>query len=176
MNTNTATDAPVAMGTRSQSTSSSSSSSSQSVNLIDKIKSDHRTVEMLYQRFQSTPATEIDTKNSIKADIIKELCIHAACEEMVLYPAVNKFVNGSKSKDGETLAQHSLEEHREMKQGLYDLEQIDHNNITAITAKLDQVMADVMHHVKEEESELLPALEKSVTQQQLYDFGSSFFT
>jgi len=58
-------------------------------NAIELIKSDHRKVEQLYQRYQSING-QTQQKQPIIQEICHELAIHAKLEEDIFYPAVER--------------------------------------------------------------------------------------
>ena len=56
--------------------------------IITIIKNDHQTVENLWKKFGQT--SDVEQRKQIAWTIIKELSVHAACEEEVLYPLLRK--------------------------------------------------------------------------------------
>jgi hemerythrin superfamily protein len=135
---------------------------------ITLLEQDHRTVERLYEEYQS--ATDADRKQQIVHTITRELSIHAEIEEMHLYPLAADVVD-----DGEDLAEHSKEEHQEVKE---TLDQIDSMSVgdEGFDEKLAEMMADVSHHVAEEESELFPKLRASIDDERLMELGRKLQT
>lgn len=129
---------------------------------ISLIKGDHRTVEGLFQQF-SDPA--VDERAQVVGAIIHELSVHAAVEEMILYPAVRKSVPG-----GESLANEALQEHQQVKETLAQLDGMDvtDQRVAAMVAELQAAVGD---HVREEESEILPALQSALGSEEIDDMG-----
>src|SRR5690348_1398133 len=117
---------------------------------ITLLKNDHRTVERLFRDFEKSGSHATVTKRSIADRIIKELAIHAAIEEQVLYPAVRATVPGT-----EDLTLESLEEHHVVKWQLSELDGMDPAH-ERYEAKMSVLIENVRHHVKEEESNLFP--------------------
>ena len=72
--------------------------------------------------------------------------------------------------DGDRLAEEAVHEHLEMKQTLNQLD-----SMSAGDAELDQRMAEliaeVRHHVGEEESEILPRIRQAVSEDDLQELG-----
>ena len=95
-----------------------------------------------------------------------ELMVHAAIEEKVFYPAAK---NVEPTRD---LVLESIEEHKQIKKVLRDLEQAD-KSTDEWRAGLKVLMEDVMHHVEEEEKELFPKVRtKVLSKEQLEELGT----
>jgi hemerythrin superfamily protein len=130
---------------------------------IQLLTADHTDVEQLFLQIESSPAGEAG--DDIVGNVVRELSVHAAIEEQVLYPAMRKAL-----PDGETLVQEAIDEHQEVKETLAAIERAT----TAAERRrlLDGLIADVRHHVEEEETELFPKLRASVASQELQDMGT----
>jgi iron-sulfur cluster repair protein YtfE (RIC family) len=99
--------------------------------------------------------------------IVKELSIHAAIEENELYPVIREHVPG-----GEAHVSESLQEHQEAKEALAELDRIDGEDPN-LDRTVTTLIADVRHHVREEESEMLPKLRRSLDRKALRDLGDA---
>ena len=130
---------------------------------IELIKSDHRTADEMFTRFEQ--ASDRAQKGEIMREIIAELSRHAAIEEAILYPAIRELV-----PDGEELVHHADEEHLEVKMVLAELERMSPDD-AEFEEKAMSMIGDTRHHVSEEESEVLPALMRAATQDQLMELG-----
>jgi hemerythrin superfamily protein len=119
-------------------------------NAIELIKSDHRKVEQLYQRYQSAGG-QTQQKQSIIQEICHELTVHAKLEEEIFYPAVESKLG----RDGANLVEEALEEHNEMKRAISKL-QASMFDGPECSRVFQEMMEGVQHHVKEEESKMLP--------------------
>jgi len=123
-------------------------------NAIELIKSDHRKVEQLYKRYQSANGQTQQKQSSIP-EICHELAIHAQLEEEIFYPAVERKLG----REGAELVNEALKEHDEMKRAISKLQAS-----TFAGPECDRVFQELMkgvqHHVKEEESEMLPQAEQ----------------
>lgn len=126
---------------------------------------DHRTVEALFRRFERAAAEDHALKRELVDEIIKELSVHAGIEEQILYPHIREHVPG-----GEELASEGLEEHQEAKELLQQLEQMDGQDPQFATVA-GKLIADVRHHVEEEEGEFFPALQQAAGPERLADLG-----
>lgn len=113
--------------------------------VTDLIKKDHRAVEQLFSRFESSGDAQIAMQ------VCDELTIHAQLEEQLVYPATEKRVDAE-------LTEHGEHEHDEMKKHI--------SRIRAGQGDLRQHMSElqkiVQDHVQEEETELLPKAEQKL--------------
>ena len=87
---------------------------------------------------------------------------------MALYPFVAK-----KLPNGEKMVSDALAEHQRMKEDLYALDQAEMTDPT-FDAAFQAVVRDTQHHVKEEESHLLPSLKQACNQQELQELTDQF--
>jgi len=129
---------------------------------IQLLTTDHGEVEAMFRQVESLP--EGDARQQIVQEIIRELSVHAAIEEQVLYPAMRKAL-----PDGETLVQEAIDEHQAAKETLAAIERAD--NSTERDQHLVRLMGDVRHHVEEEETELFPKLAASIGSTELREMG-----
>lgn len=134
------------------------------MDVIALLKNDHRTVEGLFARFEKAKKGQ---KRKIVDEIIRELAIHASVEETLVYPAARKLV---KSSEDQVLE--SLEEHHIVKWTLDELRKMSADN-ERFEAKVTVLKEMVGHHVKEEETELLPKMKKALSKKQLADLGEA---
>jgi hemerythrin superfamily protein len=132
---------------------------------ITLLKQDHKTVEKLFKQFEK--AKQPAQQRKIARQVIKELSIHAAIEEMLFYPAVRARV----PKAEETVLE-ALEEHYIVKWVLSELEDMkpDHERFKA---KMTVMIESVRHHVEEEESELFPDVRKAIKRKELAELGEA---
>ena len=125
-------------------------------NAIELITSDHRTVEQLYQRYHSAGGQPQQQQALIQA-ICHELTIHAKLEEGIFYPAVERMLG----KEGARLVQEALKEHDDMKRAISKL-QASRFSGPECDHRFQEMMTGVQHHVKEEETELLPQAQQQL--------------
>jgi len=123
--------------------------------VFDVIIDEHRLVEKLYAGFQQ--GAENADKQIIVHNLIKLLSMHAACEEMALYPVMK-----TKLPNGPQLVQHALAEHLQVKRLLFDLDNMLVGQ-SGFDDKVHECLKDVLQHVKEEETDLLPSLQQACT-------------
>lgn len=132
------------------------------MNVIDLLENDHTAVNELFRRFQI--AEKAETKDEIAKEIVHDLSVHAAVEEMFLYPLVRLKLDGE-------VADHAIEEHAEVKELLATIE-----NTSAGSAAHDDTMAKVIesvrHHVEEEERDMFARLRDNTDTDTLEQLGS----
>lgn len=137
---------------------------------ITQLKADHKTVETLFKQFEKSGDGAKVAKRDIVERIIKELSVHAAIEEQVFYPTVRKEVDGVEDEVLE-----SLEEHHIAKWVLSELDGMDPSD-ERFDAKVTVLIENVRHHVKEEESELFPAVRAALGRKRLNEIGDLLAT
>jgi hemerythrin superfamily protein len=135
------------------------------VDAIEILESDHRRVEQLFDRFRGAEG-DAREKGRVVDQVIRELSVHAAIEEEIFYPAVRAAVAG-----GDDLVEHSLEEHREVKELLAELGTMSPDD-PAFDPKVEKVISDVSEHVKEEEGDHFPRLRQAISANELLEMGA----
>jgi hemerythrin-like domain-containing protein len=98
-------------------------------------------------------------------ELDRELSVHAEIEEKIFYRATKE------AEPTRDLVLESIEEHKQIKLVLADLEQTDMTT-DVWGAALKVLEEDVMHHVGEEENELFPRVRKVLSKEQLQDLGA----
>jgi len=115
------------------------------------IRADHTHVMATFHRF------EAESSPAKKQAIVKAVClaleIHAQLEEEIFYPALRN-VDGN----NQVLAK-ARPEHDEMKRLIAELREMEAGD-AGYDDKFLELMRDVIHHVADEESVLLPAAER----------------
>ncbi len=134
---------------------------------ITLLRTDHKTVEQLFRRFEKAGDRAHVEKRRIVDRIIEELSVHAAIEEQVFYPVARATV-----PDTEDIALESLEEHHIVKWLLSELVGLDPTN-ERFDAKVTVLIENVRHHVKEEESDFLPKVRGELGRTALDDLGKA---
>lgn len=135
------------------------------MNAIALLKADHKTVEALFRKFEALGDKAAKQKRKVVDQIVKELSIHAAVEEQLLYPAIRSAV-----PEHAELALEAIEEHHVVKWLLEEVRTMapDHERFAP---KMRVLMEAVRHHVKEEEGELFPELRRALSGKQLIELG-----
>jgi hemerythrin superfamily protein len=132
-------------------------------NAITIIKRDHRAVKTDYKKFQG--ARTDSEKQKIAAKIFDALDAHAKMEETLFYPAVRAEANAK----ARNMIDSSLAEHTEMKTLIKRFR--SEKEEEGFGMKIDELLAGVMHHVKEEENVLLPEVKKHMKEERLQELG-----
>ena len=132
---------------------STSSGTADAPDAIELIKQDHRKVQMLFGDFEALrnrAALEPDAKLRLVREICAELTVHAQIEEEILYPAIRRAIGQDDLVDA------AEDEHAEANALISEL-----CGMQATDPDLDATMVElakvVMHHVQEEERDLLTA-------------------
>lgn len=133
---------------------------------VELLTSHHRDVEQLWTRAQETHAAgDQSTASDLGQRIITLLSQHDAIETQLLYPALR-----DTGERGDTLAEHSLEEHQKVRELLKaadgDLDD------TKGWSNLAEALSHVIEHVGEEESQVFPLL-RTAGQEELYELGDT---
>jgi hemerythrin HHE cation binding domain-containing protein len=110
------------------------------------LKKDHKRVKELFDKFEKS--TNRASKKKIVEAALKELKLHAAIEEELFYPAV-------RSPVGKKVMNEADEEHHVAKLLIAELSNMSGAE-SHFDAKFMVLAENVRHHIREEESEMLP--------------------
>ena len=118
-------------------------------NAADIIRSDHSQVMVLFHRYKSssTPAA----KKAVVAGVCLALEIHAQVEEEIFYPALRVAAG--------PVVEQLVPEHDEMRRLIGELRAMD-PGAPGYDATFMTLMRAVIHHVADEETQLLPDAER----------------
>jgi hemerythrin superfamily protein len=134
--------------------------------LVDAIVTDHREVQGVFAEIESSGDPRV--RQELVEHVIVELVRHSVAEEQYLYPTARKAL-----PDGDEVADHEIAEHAEAEELMKTLENTD-----ATDPKFDELvgklMADIRHHLEEEESDLLPKLRAACDAEELRELGKKF--
>lgn len=123
------------------------------MNAVKLLKEDHRQVAALFEQFDGA---DDDDKGEIAGRVCRMLTVHAQIEEELLYPAAR----GALEEQDAGLVDEATVEHASVKDLVGQIESSDSSD-ELFDAKVKVLGEYVTHHVKEEEGELFPKLEKS---------------
>lgn len=137
------------------------------MNALTLIKQDHRNVEDLFKKFEAASENANVAKRGLRDKIVEQLSVHAAVEELVLYPALREEL-----PDSEQDVLEALEEHHTAKLLLSELEKLDPTH-ERFTAKMTVLIENVRHHVEEEEETLFPTIRKAFGTKRLEELGEA---
>ncbi|MFE4447175.1 hemerythrin domain-containing protein [Streptomyces sp. NPDC056820] len=133
-------------------------------NVIEELMADHREVEEIFGRIQST-AGQGQELRSLVDEVTIELVRHSVAEEQYLYPTVREHV-----ADGDRIADKEIADHSRIEQLLKQLERINADD-PQMSALLQQLMEEVAAHVEDEENTLFPLLRQACSSEMLDDLG-----
>jgi hemerythrin superfamily protein len=135
------------------------------VDAITLLKQDHKTVNALFKRFEKLGDRATAAKKQIAEQVVKELSVHAAVEELVFYPAVKGI-----SDDLKDHVLESLEEHHVVKWLLSELDDMSPEH-ERFDAKMTVLIESVRHHVQEEEQDFFPQVRQALGRKTLAELG-----
>lgn len=120
------------------------------------IRVDHSHVLTLFHRYKS--GTSPSKKRALVSNACLAIQVHAQLEEEIFYPALRNVMSGDPVLDK------SEPEHEEMRRLIADLREITGRDSAVLDAECDEKFFDLMrlviHHVADEETKLLPAAER----------------
>lgn len=118
--------------------------------VTDFLKKQHREVEMLFARIEKASGV---TKSALVRELASKLAAHMRIEEELVYPLASRI-----EKD---ITMESLEEHTVAAFALKRLAEAGPDHETA-DAKIKTLKDLIQHHVEEEESSMLPKLDREL--------------
>ena len=123
------------------------------------LKAEHKMAEGIIGMMEKTTEADVKKRAVLLFQLQHALGKHAVQEEDVIYCAMRAL--------GDTAAADELghEHNAQVKQGLYDLEQIDKAS-PAWLARVAELKADIMAHVRKEEDEYYPALKAKLSDEE----------
>jgi hemerythrin superfamily protein len=134
-----------------------------SPSITDMIRFDHSHVMVTFHQYTS------DKRPSVKKALAETICdaleIHATLEEEIFYPAMRPRAADRKVMDK------SEPEHMEMRRLIDELRRTDPRD-SRHDELVFELMRDVVHHVADEETVLLPEAEQLMTKERLSELGT----
>ena len=119
--------------------------------ILDMLREDHRKVKKLFEEFED--AKNSRAKQEIVDTALEELEIHAQLEEELIYPAIRPEI------DDEDLMDEAVEEHHVVHVLIAELKKMKAGD-DRFDAKFTVLAENVKHHIKEEETEMFPKIQK----------------
>ena len=130
--------------------------------ITDMIRFDHSHVLVTFHQYTA------DAKPKVKKALAETICdaleIHATLEEEIFYPAMRNIDNG------EPVLLKSVPEHNEMRRLIGELRATPATDVRH-EQLLHELMRDVIHHVADEETVLLPHAERLLGKDRLSELG-----
>lgn len=134
---------------------------------IKLLKEDHKKVKALFAEVEGLGERAATQRKNLFQKIDRELTLHAKIEETLFYPEFKKRADSSDERD-EVLE--AYEEHGVVKAMIGELENLDPKD-EKYKAKLTVLKELVMHHVKEEETELFKMAREMFEPEELDQIG-----
>ena len=125
-------------------------------NVLDLLNTDHREVEQLFAQFESTQDFEIALQ------ICQELTVHAAVEEEIVYPVLERI--------DRSIEQEAEEEHQEAKELITRIEAMSPGDPDLVPTVM-KLKGAIQHHVSEEEGEAWPKMRAATGTDRLERLG-----
>lgn len=122
---------------------------------ITLLKNDHQKVKQAFAKYEELGPYAYVGKKKLADEICAELTLHTQLEEEIVYPAFREKLADSKDLANEAKVEHDSAKIliKEIKQMQADEELFD--------AKVKVLAEYIDHHVKEEENEMFPLMQKS---------------
>jgi hemerythrin-like domain-containing protein len=124
------------------------------------LESQHRKVEALFKKLEGGRAEPA----AVLEELANSLAAHMAIEQDIFYPMVSKI--------DEELVGESFEEHALAELALKRLLSTDPED-DSFDARVTALKELIEHHVKEEEEELFPKVEKKIDEEELKQIGKT---
>ncbi|MBB4689085.1 hemerythrin domain-containing protein [Amycolatopsis jiangsuensis] len=131
--------------------------------LVTVITEDHRAVERVFTELENEPRA--GNRKEVTDHVIAELVRHSVAEEQYMYPAARKYLD-----DGDSIADHEVEEHAEAEKLMKQLERKEPGD-PEFEPLLRKLIGDIRHHIEDEEGDLLPQLRKACSPEELHRLG-----
>lgn len=122
---------------------------------ITLLKADHRAVEKLFKQYEklAEEGGSHARKEKLADKICKELKVHTQIEEEIFYPGVHGAIE-------EDLLKEAVVEHSSAKELISQIESMDAGD-ELFDAKVQVLAEYIIHHVKEEETEMFPKVKEA---------------
>jgi len=130
------------------------------------LKKDHAAVKALFKKFESAGDRAEQTKQRLFAQVKAELDAHAAIEEEIFYPAMQKV----RSKEVQDMVLEAIEEHKVVKTLLAEIAELTPDD-DVFDAKMKVLQENVEHHADEEEEEMFPKAEEHLSEERREELG-----
>ncbi|HZA76082.1 MAG TPA: hemerythrin domain-containing protein [Acidimicrobiales bacterium] len=132
---------------------------------ISVLKDDHKLVKKLFREFEGTTDRAVKTRERLSGRIVKELSVHAAIEEEILYPRLREAL-----QKGDRLADHALDEHQHAKELLARIEDMSGDS-PELAETMGELIQAITAHVEEEEGDVFKQLREAVGRDDLTRWG-----
>ncbi len=141
----------------------------QQQDVIEILEQDHREVEEMFAELESLRGASTEEEKSRRKDVTEQVTIelvrHSVAEEVLVYPKVEDKVSAEE-------VEHARKEHAEAEETLHRLEKLDADD-PAFDDELATLMAEIRHHIEDEEGEMFAHMRKAFTDDELRGMGTA---
>lgn len=135
--------------------------------VIEVLEHDHREVEQMFAELESLRGATTEDARSRRKELTErvtiELVRHSVAEEVLVYPQVEKKVSADE-------AEHARKEHAEAEEVMHRLEKLDADD-PGFDAALAELMAEIRHHIADEEGQMFAHMRQVIAQDDLRKLG-----
>jgi len=135
--------------------------------VIEVLEHDHREVEEMFAELESLRGASTEDARSRRKELTEQVTIelvrHSVAEEVLVYPKVEKDVSAEE-------AEHARKEHAEAEETLQRLEKLDADD-PAFDDELATLMAEIRHHIEDEEGEMFAHMRQVIDAEELRKLG-----
>jgi hypothetical protein len=136
--------------------------------VIEVLEHDHREVEEMFAELESlrgaTSEEDKERRKAVTEQVTIELVRHSVAEEVLVYPEVERKVSAEE-------VEHAREEHAEAEETLQRLEKLDADD-PAFDDELATLMAEIRHHIEDEEGEMFAHMRQVIDEDELRKLGA----
>ncbi|MDO8908145.1 MAG: hemerythrin domain-containing protein [Pseudohongiella sp.] len=119
------------------------------------LKADHREVEDAFEQYKKLADGDYTKKKQLADHICDELTVHMTVEEEIFYPTVKSEVN-----DADDIVNEGIVEHAGAKVLIKEIKAMKGDE-ELFDTKVNVLAEQIEHHVKEEEEDMFPKVQKS---------------
>jgi hemerythrin superfamily protein len=124
------------------------------MDVINLIMSDHRAVEKIFDKLEKVDKDAQEQRLQLLQQVRALLIPHAKAEEEIVYPAIKRAL-----PDEADAIEEGVSEHHHVEDLFTQV--LNDPNDPGVDAMIAGFIAEIKHHVEEEETEILPAFRKS---------------
>jgi hemerythrin superfamily protein len=136
--------------------------------VIEILEQDHREVEQMFAELESLRGAATEEAKSRRKTVTEQVTIelvrHSVAEEVLVYPQVERKVSAEE-------AEHARKEHAEAEETLARLEKLDADD-PSFDDELATLMAEIRHHIEEEEGEMFAHMRQVIDADELRTLGA----
>jgi hypothetical protein len=135
--------------------------------VIEVLEHDHREVEEMFAELETLRGASTEEakerRKALTEQVTIELVRHSVAEEVLVYPQVEDKVSAEE-------AEHAREEHAQAEETLQRLEKLDADD-PAFDDELATLMAEIRHHIEDEEGEMFAHMRQVMDPAELRKLG-----